>query len=73
MRWVRQGDRVHVGGQVVVQLEGVGGHLQGHCVLGRQSAAHPRSQVRKADALRAQDWVELGVYPAGYQIVLVCV
>ncbi|MBU1749301.1 MAG: hypothetical protein KKA73_16575 [Chloroflexi bacterium] len=68
-----QGHRVHVGGQIVVQLKGIGAHLQDDGILGREGLAQPGVQARELDPLGAQYLVELRIDPAGHQVMLVTV
>ena len=68
---VNHGDRVDVRQQFVVELKGVGRHLQHHGILRGEGVAHPGIHVGKPDALGALGLVEIGIAGSRDEIVLV--
>lgn len=63
-----QGDGAGVGEEVVVDLEGVGGHFQDDGVLGREVLLGPGVELGEGDADGAEELVELGVHADGDEI-----
>ncbi len=71
MRGMDQGDRLDQGLQLIIDLEGVGGHLE-HDSVGRgQMLLAPAGELGIRNALWAEDQRLLSVDPDGNEIVLV--
>lgn len=71
VRRVYHRHRMDVGEQFIVELVAVTGHLQHHCILGRQRLADPGFQATQLDTLRAKHRLAVGCHPDGDQVVLV--
>ncbi len=69
--WVDDGDRVDVRQQVVVDLKGVGRHLQDHGILGGEVFANPIVQVCQGHPPRRHDLVLVRVDSDGDQVMFV--
>jgi hypothetical protein len=66
---VHHGDRVDVGQEIIVDLEGVGGHLQHHGIRAREALLAPAVEILQRHTLGTKTAFALRIESVGDQVV----